>query len=513
MKILASIVLIVLCVGCAETFPPQQRTSAANQSEQFPESKGAGAYNITVPMPLAGGRVDDVGWKRGWSTDATGGPWRVGMPEGRWMVWQDYEVLVYIAKAVGTRLQCNFIMCEFDRSNICAEYPTTTWQGSNWDNSQLVSDDDFRIMNYVKDNAAYIEFSLHGVGHEHWDPVTGERTRAEFAKADGTTWPYEVVKGHLECYKRLIDQYGISFPKNYVPTASYYYYNPDDPNDHGGLLSSYGVKTCNAGEDTYITDHGVMVLPRISVAVPWNAVGMAPEQITSACIIVNHWANMVEKDPADNHKAGDKWIQWCEKIKALPDRYIPKNTAQLYSQYLYKKYTFFNTSFDKNQVRINNKRMPDEVYKYDLLGNLVLKVPLENGRHISSAQFSGGNIACYYEDKGFGYIILPKLEKSYYTLTFSTGPYEMPNYAINDGTFNVLKFTLSDKNATVSLQMYGTGDVKVKLDAFKPTGAESNSKNLVINSWNWDQQTRTFIAKVTATDVQGVVSDLIITSD
>ena len=67
------------------------------------------------------------------------------------MVWEDYEVLVYIAKAVGMRLQCNFIMCEFDRSNICAQYPTTTWQGSDWDNSELVSDEDFRIMNYIKD--------------------------------------------------------------------------------------------------------------------------------------------------------------------------------------------------------------------------------------------------------------------------------------------------------------------------------------------------------------------------
>ena len=121
MKIFASIVLIALCIGCAETVLPQQKISVANPAGQFPERKGVSAHNITVPMPLAGGRVDDVGWKRGWSTAETSGPWRVGMPEGRWMVWQDYEVLVYIAKAVGTRLQCNFIMCEFDRSNICAQ--------------------------------------------------------------------------------------------------------------------------------------------------------------------------------------------------------------------------------------------------------------------------------------------------------------------------------------------------------------------------------------------------------
>lgn len=513
MKVFTLIMLIALCSGCAETSPQPQQMLASTEGEQNLERKGFGAaYQITVPMPLAGGRVDDVGWKRGWSTAETGGPWRVGMPKGRWMVWEDYEVLVYIAKAVGMRLQCNFIMCEFDRSNICAEYPTTTWQGSDWDNSELVSDEDFRIMNYIKDNAAYIEFGFHGVGHEHWDPVTHERTRAEFAKSDGSPWPYEVLKGHMECFKRLIAQYGISFPKNYVPTASYYYYNPDDPNDNGGLMSSYGVKTCNAGKNTYITDHGLMVIPRISVGVRWNAIGEAPDEITSACIIVNHWANMVEKNPADNHTAAEKWIKWCNRIKALPDRYIPKNTAQLYSQYLYKRYTFFNMSLDENKVQIDNKKMPDEIYKYDLLGNLLLKVPLKNGCHVSSADFSGGNIACYYEDKGFGYIILPKLEKSIYTLTFSTGSCEMPNYVLNDGTYNVLKFSLCDSSATVSLQMYGTQDVKVKLDAFEPTGVGSNSKDLVINSWKWYPQTRTLIVNVTATDVQGVLGDIIITS-
>ena len=76
----------------------------------------------------------------------------------------DYEVLAYVGKAVGVRIKSLFIMSEFDRSNICAEYPTTTEEGENWDNSARLSDEDFLIMDYVKENSAHIEFGLHGSG-------------------------------------------------------------------------------------------------------------------------------------------------------------------------------------------------------------------------------------------------------------------------------------------------------------------------------------------------------------
>jgi len=67
---------------------------------------------------------------------------------GRMMTLEDYEVIVYIGKAAGVRIKSLFIMSEFDRSNICAAYPTTNEHGSDWDNSALVSDSDFTIMEY-----------------------------------------------------------------------------------------------------------------------------------------------------------------------------------------------------------------------------------------------------------------------------------------------------------------------------------------------------------------------------
>ncbi len=145
---------------------------------------------ITIPKPMAID-IDDLGWKQGWDLNESGGPYRLGLPQGRMMSLPDYEVIVYISKAVGVRIKCLFIMSEFDRANICAHYPTTNEQGGDWDNSALVNDSDFAIMDYVKENAAHIEFGLHGVRHEFWDAETRKPTRAEWAHNQKKR-PYDV---------------------------------------------------------------------------------------------------------------------------------------------------------------------------------------------------------------------------------------------------------------------------------------------------------------------------------
>ena len=218
----------------------------------------------------------------------------------------------------------------------------------------------------------------------------------------------------------------------------------------------------------------------------------------------------MEVDPANNHVAGDKWIAWFNRIKDEPDRYLPKNTAQLFSQYLYQRYA--DIDLGGNIVEIDNTGMPDWAYELDLVGNLLLKLPLKPGTHVSSASLNGGDIACYYEDAGFGYIVLPKLERSSYVLTYSTGTSEMPNCVLNDGTYNVDKFEIRPDSASLSLEMYGTQDVKVKLDTFKPAGAQSGIASLIINSSQWDEATNTLVMNITATDVQGIEGDILIVS-
>ncbi|MHC4432740.1 MAG: hypothetical protein ACYTBS_12945, partial [Planctomycetota bacterium] len=82
------------------------------------------SFGINVPKPMAID-IDDLGWKQGWDLNQSGGPYRLGLPKGRVMALDDYRVIVDIGKAAGVRIKCLFIMSEFDRSNICAQYPTT----------------------------------------------------------------------------------------------------------------------------------------------------------------------------------------------------------------------------------------------------------------------------------------------------------------------------------------------------------------------------------------------------
>jgi hypothetical protein len=440
----------------------------------------AAAWALNVPKPMAID-IDDLGWKEGWDLHESGGPYRLGLPQGRRMTLPDYEVLVYISKAVGVRLKCLFIMSEFDRSNLCAGYPTTNEKGSDWDNSALVNDDDFAVMNYVKENAAHIEFGLHGVRHEFWDARTHAMSRAEWAD-NGKRRPYDVLWGHMECFKKLIDQYGIDFPRSVRTAAANYYYSPTDPETSGALMSAWGVKYATLPGREYVTDQGLMVLLR-SGGIAWDLPNSAPKAYPQTEFMTSHWTNFVDPDPARNHEAGDKWIAWFNKVKDDPDRYTAKNTAQLHSQFLYRK--FAQISVAGNTVLIDNRQMPDWAYELHFLGNLLLKHKLRDGEHISSASLNDGEIACYYEERGFAYLVLPRLEKKRYTLTVTTGPSDLPTYVWNDGTYNVQEFHSGPDNAVVGLEMYGTQRVKVKLP-FEPRDVTSNNPDLEITDWRYE---------------------------
>jgi hypothetical protein len=110
---------------------------------------------------------------------------------------------------------------------------------------------------------------------------------------------------------------------------------------------------------------------------------------------------------------------------------------------------------------------------------------LQDGEHISSASVNGRDIACYHEERGFAYILLPRLERRQYTLTVTTGTSEMPAYVWNDGTYNVEEFQSGTDNTAVRLEMYGTQRMKVKL-RFAPREVTSNNIDLEIRQWRYE---------------------------
>ncbi len=461
--------------------------------------------------------IDDLGWMNGGSLAETGGPWRIGFK--RKMETSDYHPFIEIGKELGIRFQGLFVLAEMDRLNILKNYPTATQAGRNWDNSENISPEQIKIMNFVRDNSAYLEFGLHGIGHEHWE--NGKRTRAEWYDMENDKpWDESDLHKHVEGYKEILSQYGLnktnghSFPESFVPCGWALYWNPEGEYSTTSVLQQYGIKFANTWFEKVEElnppikfgggiDHGVLVLNRYNYGNDWYMVGTLPERPLKEFktnVIETHWSNWLTTDDFLQESLNRKWIDFFKNIQASPTHYYAKNTEQFYSQWLYKKYTKV-TRKKSGEIIIDNRKMPDEIYENSLLGLLTLKTKLEKDEHISYAEIDGKQIPSYYEDSGFGFLFIPKLEKKKYSVKIIIGKQIPENIVINNGTSNIYSIEKVNKNLIFELRTYGTQEIEIKTKNFKKIS--SLNKNIRVVKKRFDSESRSLFVTLSANDFQG----------
>ena len=470
---------------------------------------------IIFPRPFAIA-IDDLGWNEGGSQGDEGGPWRDGVR--REMILKDYMPIVEVGKAVGVRFMGVFVLSEMDRENVCAKYPTITKQGSKFDNSINVDSEQIRIMNYVKDNAAHLEFGIHGVGHEHFD--NGVRTRAEWYDLENNKpWPEQDSRDHLKCFKEIMAQYGFtkengqSFPESFVPCAYGYYWNPEGNLSTGKLMAEAGVKYANTLFEEISEcnppikegggfDHGVLVISRYNYGNEWyklSALPTRPLEEYKSDIIETHWPNWLAQDDFLQNDLNKKWINFFREIQKSETHYLAKNTEQFYSQWLYKKYA--KVGIDNNKVEIDNTNMPQVVYDRNMLGNLVFKIKLDDGKYISKVELNGKQVSEFFSEAGYTFIYMPTLKKEKYILKYEIGNHPVNRYINNTGTYNVHKVVNEKDKFCFDLEMYGTQEVKVKCE--RPSNIESDNPNLKVISNTYDENSGTLSIEVYGRDMQG----------
>lgn len=476
------------------------------------------AQKLTFPRAFAFA-IDDMGWNNGGDLSSQQGPWRDGV--NKHMTLSDYQAVVNVGKAVGARVQGLFVLCEMDRQNICGKYPTTTMYGSDWNNSANVNDDQMTIMNFVRDNAAHLEFSIHGIAHEYW-PSKGKRVRAEWYNlTDNAPWPEDSLLNHLKCFQEIMSQYGLnaenghSFPESFVPGMYGYYWNPSGDYSMGKLLHEYGVRFANTkfsfisaqnppiGDNAGGFDHGILAINRLNYGNSWDQFGALPSTALNnqkSDIIESHWPNWQSANANGQEAVTNKWIAYYKSVQNNPNRYIAKNTEQLYSQWLYNRYTKVQEGVS-GTVTIDNSSMADDAYSNNLLSNMVLKIKLDPDEHISSALIDQNPIAAYCEDQGYAFIYLPKLEKRIYTLVYTVGQNSLTQGVFNDGTYTIYSFKADSSTVSIDLKMYGTQTVKIK--TAKPIAVKSSNANLKINSTIYDESTGVLSLEIYGRDFQG----------
>jgi hypothetical protein len=459
--------------------------------------------------------VGQVGWMEGSSLGDEGGSWRAGIRRN--FDVRDYKPFVEIGEEMGVRFMSLFILGELDRLNAPARYPTSTPQGANFDNAHYVGPEQLKIMDYVKRNAAHIEFGITGVMHEYWED--GIRTRAEWYDAENKKPREEsIVRGNIDLIKEIMAQYSItpenghSFPESFIAYA--FYWNPDGPYSLGKVLSENGVKYAN----THFTtighlnppplkgggfDHGVLVLDRVNHGNPWYAYASLPNATPDALetvVVETHWANWLAQDDFLQPELNNRWIQYMKDIQSHPETYLAKNTEQLYSQWLYNEHTSV-TKIESGLYTIDNRAMPDQAYAHNMLGNMVLAVQLEKGEHVTHASLNGDPVAAYFNDEGYGFMYLPPLEKDLYQFEYRVGEEKLNRVVHNTGTYNV--YALKDIDSTIQIDLKMYGEQTVGISSPKPRSVTSKNDHLPVKSFSYDEENSMTMITLCGRDLQG----------
>jgi hypothetical protein len=509
-KIITGCLLAAFAVATAQTV-------LFAQNADHPVEVRSGGIMFPKPFSIA---IDDLGWMEGSSLGDDGGPWRVGLRRN--FDVRDYKAVVDLAKMTGVRLQALFILSELDRLNIIGEYPHMTYQQEKWDNTRNIGPHQIEIMSFVKENAAWLEFGLHGVGHEFWDE-NGQRTRAEFYNTDeNSPRPEHLMNQNLDIFEKIMAQYGLtsenghSFPESFVPPAYGYYWNPASGYSTGSILAQRGLKYVNT-QFNYISelnppadgsggfDNGVLVIDRHNYGNPWYELESLPRTPIGTYlteIIEAHWANMLAADDFLQESLNNQWAEFYRSVQVHPDHYLAKNTEQFYSQWLYRRYVTVSEEI-QGQVQIDAQAMPAEAYhRTDLLGNMVLALKLPEGRYISKALINGNPVPGFFSDAGYQFIYLPKMERREYTLIYETGSSPEAERIEINGTYNVYGVTQNRNSKRIDLQMYGTQDVHVYTRR-KPSSVTSDNERLSVLESGYDADLGLLTIKIHGHDIQG----------
>ncbi|MBI2298841.1 MAG: hypothetical protein HYU66_07820 [Armatimonadetes bacterium] len=457
--------------------------------------------------------IDDVGWREGWSLADQDGPWRAGI--GRLLEPDDYAAVADLGEQLGIRPSAATILCEWDRENLCRWYPTTTAQRDRWDNASLRGDWSDAAAEVFGTRSAHLELALHGVGHEHWDEHG--RTRAEWFDGRGRKWDWDVLRGHLDCFRGLLDQHGLGpadghrLPLHFVPCAFCYEWDDADPTATGALATGAGVELVSlpfqnsglhrrsplAAPDGGV-DHGALVIDRGHSGVPWDSADSVPTEVmTQGSVLGVHWPNLLAAHPEENGRAVARWVEHLRAVGEVAGQRLAANVRECHAQWAYS--TFGRVTATDDGFALDLSGLPAEV----AAGVGDMPVVVDMGDYVRLGRASGeGARVVWYRRQGARAFLGVKMDGRAASLRFDPAAGPIEPVVFREGTYNVLDVRESADGLRVELEMFGRQVVAVAM-GFPPVAVEVEAGELRVEGSRKHAALGVCSVTVSAHDVQG----------
>lgn len=300
---------------------------------------------IIIPRPLQI-VVDDLGWFCPTDDRPAGGPSRSAM--SRYHLASDYEAINYLGEQLGMRINCAFILGEWDPDNRLRSVKHLSKYGDGWDNAAHLDPDEMRRCVEVINSSPYIDFAVHGLLHGYYMAGTDNHDMSDYyyrKSKELIMIPEDEVRHRLDCFFDIVDHYGIKKEINsFVPPS----FNTRIGEltrilrDYGILYSSTIFRTvdCDGERPSVVTvENGIITVDRNNNLIPWNSVSSDFSKFAPTVgIFGTHWPNFLHHDPERSHEVVDgavKYFRACEHnfgtVLSRDMKYCA--TQSLYSQF------------------------------------------------------------------------------------------------------------------------------------------------------------------------------------
>ena len=317
--------------------------------------------------------LDDLGWFNGKDDRENGGPSRTGMPRRHCPA--DYRAVDELGRRIGMKINCAFVIGEWDPDNRLRAIPNLSKYGDGWDNASYYDENLMRECIEIIDSSDYIDFTVHGLLHGNYrNPSDAHNCSDFYFRLNGETIMINEpeIRQRLDAYFELARYQGITKKiDSFVPPCFCY-----RRNELSRILADYGIKfisttfrhdTVRFGDDKVrrvLVENGLINLERNNNFVPWYAVAYDPSRLPPLTGIMGiHWVNILHIDPDKNGESVEKWVQYFTKCANTYGIVLSDCIEFAATHSLYRRYA--KHSYEDGVLTVNVSDVPDARAKGD----------------------------------------------------------------------------------------------------------------------------------------------------
>lgn len=367
-----------------------------------------------IPMPLQI-VVDDVGWFNGTDDRKGGGPSRTGMP--RRHVAEDVRALNTLGEKLGMKLNCAFVVGEWDPDNRLRKVPHLSKYGDEWDNASHLDKTEMARMIEAINESPYVEVALHGLLHGYYmDGVDNHDMSDYYYKKNKELIMVDEdeIRLRVEKFKELLNFYGVKKELvSYVPPSFAVRFGELSRimADCGFKYSSTIFRTMECEGEKPITagvENGIVTVDRINNLIPWNECDSSFEDLPPVNGVFGaHMPNFLHPDPESSLTTVERAAKYFKKCAERYGTVMSRGIEFCAVQSLYR--VMADVEILGNKARIDLDRLENTPVK----GKPFV---VSTAREIS--EISGARVVAQESVSGFfNYEIVP--ESTSVTLEFS----------------------------------------------------------------------------------------------